>query len=148
MPTMFEPEVRRRMVDRLGRLGPDTPARWGRMNAPQMIWHLNAQLRHLLGEFEARRRPGPMGNPVLRWLIIDVLPWPRGGAPSAPEFLAFAPGAWERDVADLTERLERWTARGEGTMVPEHPAFGALDGRTMGRLLWKHWNHHLTQFGA
>lgn len=148
MPTMLDPAARERMKARLRRLTPDAGARWGRMNALQMMWHLNAQLRDLLGETKAKPMPGPLRHPVLRWLIIDVLPWPKGKAPSAPEYLAFDPGDWQSEMAALEERLERWTARPVADCAADHPAFGSIGGAMMGRLLHKHWNHHLTQFGV
>jgi hypothetical protein len=147
MPTMFDPAARERMRARLRRLAPDARARWGRMSAPQMIGHLKAQMRDLLGELPVRPVPGPLRNPLLRRLVIDVLPWPRG-VPTAPEYLAFDPGDWTAEVAELERHLETWVARGEAACGTEHPAFGRLDGRMMGRLLHRHWNHHLTQFGV
>ena len=150
MGSMFDAQDRAPMVARAHTLTPQAGRRWGSMTAPQMVWHLSAQLRHLLGELEVQ----PRGAPILRtafvhWLIIDSpLPFPRGGAQTSPELVAFEPGEWDADVAQLVTRLERWAGRGMAAGACVHPAFGPLDGRQAGKLVWKHWNHHLTQFGV
>lgn len=150
MPTMFDPNDRAAMLARLRRLGPQSERRWGKMTAPQMVWHLGAQLRHCLGEIDV----APRGNALLhsalfKWLVIDSpMPWPKGKLPTSPEYVAFDTGAWAADVAKLTGLLERWTTRGEANAAVVHPAFGALTGSQVGRLVWRHWDHHLKQFGA
>jgi uncharacterized protein YbjT (DUF2867 family) len=150
MGNMFDARDRAAMVARLHTLAPQAARRWGRMSAPQMVWHLSAQLRSLLDELQVKPRGGRMlRSAFVRWLVIDLpLPFPRGRVPTAPEYVAFETGEWDADVAQLEERLERWAGRGMAAGACVHPAFGPLDGRRTGRLVWKHWNHHLAQFGA
>lgn len=149
MPTMFDANDRAAMLARLKRLGPQAERRWGKMTAPQMVWHLTAQLRHALGETKvAPRGSWLLRTPLVHWLIIDsTLPWPRS-APTSPTYLAFDLGEWNADVATLERVLGEWVGRGEANAACVHPAFGALTGRQFGRLVWRHWNHHLTQFGV
>ncbi len=150
MPSMFHAPNRAAIAARIDRLVVDAPRRWGKMTAPQMVWHLDAQLRSLLGELEV----APRGNAITRsalmkWFIIDSpLPWPRGKAPTAPELARHAPGEWSQDVAKLKQDLERWASRGLAGGACVHPAFGPLDGRQTGCLIWRHFDHHLRQFGA
>jgi hypothetical protein len=147
---MFNAADRAAIVARVDRLVTDAPRRWGKMTAPQMVWHLDAQLRWLLGELEVK----PRGNAILRsalmkWYIIDSpLPWPRGKAPTAPELARHAPGEWSQDIAKLKLDLERWAARGQEQGACVHAAFGPLDGRQTGKLIWRHFDHHLQQFGV
>ena len=150
MPSMFNAPDRAAIAARIDRLVPDAPRRWGKMTAPQMVWHLDAQLRSLLGELKV----APRGNAITRsalmkWFIIDSpLPWPRGKAPTSPEFARHAPGEWPQDVAKLKLDLERWASRIPGGSACVHPAFGPLDARQTGRLIWRHFDHHLQQFGV
>ena len=150
MPSMFREPDRAAIIARIDRLVPGAPRRWGTMTAPQMLWHLDAQLRSLLGELEV----APRGNAVLRsaivkWLVIDSpMPWPRGKLPTSPEFTRHAPGDWPDDVARLKRDLERWAARGLDAGACVHPAFGPLGAAQTGRLVWRHFDHHLRQFGV
>ena len=148
MPSMLEAHTRARMLERLASLTPDARARWGRMSASQMVAHLDAQMRDILGELSVKPRPKQFRNPVLQWFIIEVMPWPRGKLPTAPEYVIASPGELSSLVAALRTRLEAWAARGEHDAGAVHPLFGPLSGRMLGKLLHKHWNHHLEQFGA
>lgn len=50
MPTIFASAHRAELLARLDRLAPHAPARWGRMNAPQMVSHLIESYRFGAGE--------------------------------------------------------------------------------------------------
>lgn len=146
MPSMLEPNTRTRMLERLASLTPDARPKWGRMSASQMVAHLDAQMRDILGELTVKPRSKQFRNPVLQWFIIEVMPWPRGKLQTAPEYVIASPGEFAGLVAALRTRLEAWAARGERDAGAVHPLFGPLSGRTLGKLLHKHWSHHLEQF--
>lgn len=149
MPTMFDPAARAALFARLDRLTSATQRRWGGFTPEQMVFHLDAQMRNVLGEMKvAPRKTPPMFKwPLFHWLIIDSgMPWPKS-TPTAPQYLSDSPGELSTLVPQLKARIERMIANGEASAATLHPAFGPLDGPTMGRLLWRHWNHHLTQFG-
>lgn len=148
MRSIFEPEARAAIERRLACLTPDRAPRWGRFTAPRMLRHVGEQIRHALGELEARPVAGPMRHPPLNYLLIHVLPWPPGVAKSPPEFLAREPGAWQEDLASLRDLIERFATRGANAEWPESPVFGRLTGRDWGVLVHKHLDHHLTQFGV
>lgn len=148
MPSMRDPEVRARMLSRLGSLTDATRARWGRMSAAQMAAHLDAQMRDVLGEIVVAPRPVQMRNPLMQWLIIEVMPWPKGKLPTAPEYVVATPGELASVVAGLRERVERWSSLPDHAAGTVHPFFGPLPAAKLGKLLWKHWTHHLTQFGV
>ncbi len=150
MPTMFDRTARAAMFARLDRLTPASERRWGGLTPEGMVFHLNAQMRNVLGEIEVkpRRTPPFFHWPLFHWLIIDSgMTWPKG-APTAPQYLSDSPGDIAPLVAQLKERVERMVANGEAKAATVHPAFGPLSGAQMGRLIWRHWNHHLTQFGC
>lgn len=150
MPTLFDPAARAAMYARFDKLTPQTPRQWGSMTPELMVFHLGTQLRHVLGEIDIppRKVPPVFHWPLFHWLIIDSgMPWPKS-TPTAPQLLTDAPGELAPLVAQLKERAERLAAKGEAAAAGVHPAFGPLSGATTGRLLWRHWNHHLTQFGC
>ena len=150
MPSMFHAPDREAIEARIDRLAPQARGRWGTMTAPQMVWHLDAQLRSLLGELDVRPRGSAITrSAIVKWLIIDSpMPWPRGKVPTAPEFARHAPGEWPADVAKLKLDLQRWAGRGLAGGASVHAAFGPLDARQTGRLIWRHFDHHLKQFGV
>ena len=144
--TNFDPSARQALLARLDRLAPETAARWGKFTAPLMVSHLIAAARMALGEIQVKPRDSIMSFPPVRYLIIYVIPWPKG-TPTAPEMLSRVPESWPADVAALKALIERAAANQAGPWQP-HPAFGTLSARDWGALIHRHVSHHLTQFGA
>jgi uncharacterized protein DUF1569 len=151
---LSEPDVRRQVIERLRLVRADTPRRWGRMTAPQMVCHLSDSFRGLLGEREGDPMP-----PRPRWLQLLVrgialhspLPWPRG-LPTTPavdsEVGGTRPGEFARDVADLEALAERFVAPESAAKRRPHFAFGTLSEKEWARWAYKHMDHHLRQFGV
>jgi hypothetical protein len=112
-----------------------------------MLGHCTAGIEMMLGEKAVARRSGPLRFPPLRYLIIHVLPFPKG-APTAPELIMpLYRGDWLADHARLVRAVDAVAERGPGGEWSEHPAFGKLSPHSVGVLLWKHLDHHLRQFG-
>jgi hypothetical protein len=147
-PSMFDARCRRAMLERLRSIRPDSPRRWGRMLAPQMVMHLTDQMRHALGDCPVKARPGPLRWSAVRWASIYLLPWPKGRIKGPSEAFVSVPGAWEADVAGLEALLERFAARGPEGAWPDHALFGPMSGRDWGVFVHKHFDHHFRQFGA
>jgi hypothetical protein len=145
--TMFDARWRLDLLGRLRRLRPDAPARWGRMSAPQMIAHLSDQMRHTLGDVTPAPRPGPLRWPLVRQAVIHWLPWPRGRIQGPPEAFVTRPTTWGADLATLEALVERFAVRGPGGAWPDHALFGRMRGRDWGVFCYKHFDHHLRQFG-
>lgn len=148
-PSLWERASRAALGDRLQRLTPETKARWGRMTCPQMLTHVNDQLRMSMGELAAARKRVPVRFPPLKQLIVYALPWPKG-LPTAPELLVrVADGpVWTEEVAAFPGLLDRFGSRTEDAAWPAHPAFGPLSRRGWGVLAYRHVDHHFRQFGV
>lgn len=148
MSSLFDPNARGRILDRISRLTPDRKPSWGRFTASEMVCHVSSALRQGLGELEAGRPSGPMTRFPLNWLVIHVLPWPKGKGQSPPEFLTTRPTTWAVDVGGLRDLVQRFGARGPSATWPMSSAFGAISGRSWGVLQHKHLDYHLRQFGV
>jgi len=148
MATIFDPHVRDALLARVDRLTPDLAPRWGRMTAPQMLVHVTAACRQAAGEMDAGVEPGPISRFPLNWLLIHVLPWPKGRAKSPQPFIDARPPAWDSDLAELKSRIRELSARGPGAAWPASPAFGRISGDSWGVLQYRHLDHHLSQFGV
>lgn len=152
MKTIFHDAHHRSLVDRVARLPPDAPGRWGRMSAPQAVCHLNDAFRIVLGELPTRVRADTLFNRTVGRLFALTLPvpWPKG-VPTAPEAdqekKGTPPGAFDRDCRELVELMDRFRAtRGRG--LDPHVALGRLTPGEWGRWGYRHVDHHLRQFGA
>lgn len=147
MPTLFDRAAADRIRLRLDRLTPHGQPLWGTLSAGGMVAHLSDQLRAALGELACAPKRTPLNNPLMRRLVIYVLPWPKG-LPTAPELLSTPAGDWQADMEGLRALIDRFAERGSAGPFAPHPAFGRLTGRMWGVLAWRHVDHHLRQFGA
>jgi Protein of unknown function (DUF1569) len=150
MPTLFENECRTELLARLERLDPEHPPQWGRLSAPQMVTHLGDQMRLTLGDvpWSPVRKRCPWRYPGIKQATLYVLPWPKGGIQGPEEAFVTQPGDWSMDVAALEELVARFVARSPSGTWPAHPFFGPLSGRQWGVFCFRHFDHHLSQFGV
>lgn len=146
--TIFETAHQDALHARLDRLTPDAKPRWGRMNPARMLCHLDDSLRVCSGELPAVFHEGPLANPLVRWLVAYVVPFPRGKARTAPEMLTTQPREWQADLATTHELLRTAAERGPNGTWARHPAFGDVSGKLYGVFIHKHFDHHLRQFGV
>lgn len=147
MKTLWNEPDRAELTDRLGRLSPEARPQWGRMSSPQMVAHLADALRMALGDLPIPSRRLPLRWPVLKQLIVYLLPIPRG-VPTAAELISRTPEDWAAEQAAVAVLLRRFADVPVGVVLPEHPAFGRLSRRGWGVLGFRHFDHHLRQFGV
>lgn len=147
MRSMANPVDRQDLLERLGRLRPDTQRLWGKMDAPRMIAHLTDQMRHTLGDVRATPVSRFRRIPAVRWLAIYVLPWPKG-IPGPAEAFVTQPEAWETDLAALCGLVLRFPDHFSRRQFGEHPFFGNMSPEMWGDFCYRHFEHHLRQFGV
>ena len=148
MRTMLDPADRAQILSRLQTLTPDSRRRWGRMTAPQMVAHLTDQMRHTLGDVTCRPVPSLLSLSILRHAAIYWVPWPRGRVTGPPDAFVTQPSEWQTDLNSLVRLVERFGDRTVDSPWPPHALFGPMTGRDWGAFCYKHFNHHLSQFGA
>ena len=83
---LHDENYRTQIIDRIRHLRRDTPRRWGKMSADQMLWHVNSGLLMALGQIDVPPRKLPMPRPLVRFFVLN-LPWPKG-VPTMPMFVA------------------------------------------------------------
>lgn len=148
MRSIFSDSERRSLHHRLDQLHPDSPARWGGMNAHRMICHLRDAVESGFSTAPVEPGTGALARNPLKWLVLNVLPWPKGKLQSPPDLLVSQPAEWSSDMEALRAALERAVVRGPGAEWPASEVFGVLSGREWGVLLRTHIDHHLRQFGV
>jgi hypothetical protein len=144
--TFVEPLERR-----LARLTPDTPRRWGRMTAPEVVCHLSDSFRAMLGEraVEQSFPWSPARRRLIRFVALKTpLPWPKG-VPTLeevnPHREGTRPAAFDRDRAELVALLRRFVA--PEAAYAAHPMFGTMSRSEWMIWTFRHVDHHLRQFG-
>jgi hypothetical protein len=147
MKSMWNEPDAREIRQRAAQLRADSPARWGRFTAPQMVCHVTDAFRMATGELDVPPKRLPLRYFPLKQLLLYVLPMPKN-APTAPQLLDRRAAAWDGELQGLIAALDRFLARSTADAWPDHPAFGRMSRHAWGVLAHKHTDHHLSQFGV
>ena len=136
------------LIGRLSTLQVDSPPRWGRMTAPQMLAHCTIAVRYSLGkEGESPREWGWILQHLAAPVVLSGLfRMPKNAkAPSV-----FEPRGDAAEVAALAAELNEFVDRSgtSGFAPPSHPYFGNLGAKGWSRLHVLHLDHHARQFGV
>ncbi len=138
------------LLQRLRNLRPDSPRRWGRMSARQMICHLADGFRMATGEKAVTIRSGLLKRTILKWVVLHgPLRWPPGIS-TCPEIDANQGGTrpldFAADLAQVVALLEHFSKSRNIDWRP-HPLFGRMTEAEWLRWGYLHVDHHLRQFG-
>jgi hypothetical protein len=134
---------------RFAELHPEGPRLWGRMDAAQMLAHCSKGLEAATTDRPVRQAfLGRLVTPLIRPLVLGDRPF-RRNAPTSPLFVVSDPRDFHAEMRRLAHLIDRFVQRGpvQAARVP-HVFFGRLTGDEWGRLMYKHLDHHLRQFGV
>lgn len=147
--TIFNPEDFINLKTRIEQLSTESKRQWGKMNQTHMLEHCATQLRLALGKTPSKGKEGPFifRTSIGRWLSLYVIPWPKGSA--TPSQMNILEQDMERGDIQLLkqELLDLLDLVSTAPELKPHPFFGQLNRKDWGRLIWKHFDHHLRQFG-
>jgi len=150
MKNLFDTATANQVKERIGRLGSTSVRHWGKMNAAQAMAHCALTMEWAVGDRnEPRMFIGRIVGPLVKSKVLkDEAPMGRN-APTAKSLVV----ADERDLAKERQRLctliDRFSAGGpQGCTKHPHSFFGPLTPDEWARLMYKHLDHHLRQFGV
>jgi hypothetical protein len=150
MSTLADPGMQSHCCERIARVGPGAAPKWGRMNAHQMICHLNDSFRVATGERYASPASNFLQRTVVKWIALRTpVKWPQG-VPTRPEIDQGAGGGtppteWERDCAELRTLIRGFA---DQKTFAAHPIFGEMSRQDWLTWGYRHVDHHLRQFGV
>ncbi|MBC7842412.1 MAG: DUF1569 domain-containing protein [Gemmatimonadaceae bacterium] len=145
MPSLNNAADRASLIARLEKLAPDMQPRWGRMSAPKMLAHITDAFRMALGDLPVKPKKIPLvGSFPVKQLVIHVLPFPKN-SPTAPEIISREPEAFDVERSNAKALIARLAGN---VTYATHPIFGSLTKSEWGALGYKHFDHHLRQFGV
>lgn len=151
MKTLSHPACLNEILDRLKSVRPGSPRQWGKMNAHQMICHLNDSFEAVMGRRYASPSEKPYG-PLMKWLALNMpMKWPHG-VPTRPEVdqekLGTAPAAFDADVQTALMLTQEFARIPRTFTFATHPIFGNMTEPEWMRWAWLHTDHHLRQFNC
>ena len=150
MVTVFKDSDREALLSRFTRLKRDQAPLWGTLTAPEMVVHLADQLRMALGDVTCDPIPGVWHNPIFKAAFLYLpsrMLWVKNQK-RPPEAFATQPETWEKAIDTLLELMERLVARMHAGDWPDHPNLGTMTRHGWGVFTYRHFDHHLRQFGV
>lgn len=150
LPNIFSVSVCADMVSRINRLNENTPALWGKMNVSQMLAHCCVTYEMIFENKHAKP------NFLLRFVLKNFIkskvvgeePYKQGG-PTAPQFLITNECDFEKEKMRLINYINKVQQMGEAFFEgKESHSFGVLNKTEWNNMMYKHLNHHLSQFGV
>jgi hypothetical protein len=148
MKTIFDKTTRDELITRINTLSENSTAQWGKMNIYQMLKHCTLCEEMYLGKKTYKRVfiGRLFGKIGLKNLLKDEKPLQR----NAPTSVAFKIKESNGDIA--AEKTKWIHLIEEYAHYPDtdftHWFFGKMTKEQVGFFVYKHANHHLTQFNA
>ena len=138
-----------KLIDRVQSLHADNKARWGVMNATEMLLHCNLCNNQILdGDLEYKA--SSLKQKMVRIIALYIAPdFPKN---LKTEIRNDTKGLINEDQFKhqknrLIKTINKFAVRREPIEL-SHPAFGNLNTTQWGIAAWKHTDHHLRQFGV
>ncbi len=152
MKTLANPDDKKLLLERVGKLRSDSPRAWGKMSAHQMVCHLCDSFRSKLGGKEVQSRANLFTKTVMKWWALRApLPWPHGirTPPELDQQIGGTPPEeFEKDRETLVSLAEQFASQPNRTADATHVFFRKMNVEEWMRWAWLHMDHHLRQFGC
>lgn len=149
MKDLFDKTTYNEVTGRLNKLSPQSPAQWGKMNVAQMLAHCKEAFKIPLSE---KKIPRSFIGRLIGWMVKPQLyndsPW-KQGLPTSPGFIIKDERNFNEEKMGLSALIDKFYTLGPaGISKYPHPFFGKFTEEQWGKSMYKHIDHHLTQFGA
>ncbi|TSD67550.1 hypothetical protein FFF34_009210 [Inquilinus sp. KBS0705] len=149
MKSLYNDQDNLELISRIDKLNASTPGLWGKMSVSQMLAHCQVPIQIAFEELTLKRN-------LLGYLFGGMAKKKlMGDAPFGKNLPTFKQARMkhERDFnfekGKLTNYIRRIAIDGpEGITKKTHPFFGHLTTHEWDKLLYKHLDHHLQQFGV
>ncbi|SFF02600.1 Protein of unknown function [Chitinophaga sp. CF118] len=149
LPNIFDQKVADSVIERINNLSAETNPLWGKMNVSQMLAHCNVTYEMI---YENKHpKPNAFLKLILKLFVknkvVTEIPYKRN-SPTAPAFIMKGPKEFAAEKARLAGYIRKTQQLGEREFDgKESLSFGPLNITEWNNMLYKHLDHHLSQFG-
>ncbi len=119
------------------------------MTSAQMLSHC-AEILEVTNGKELKNTPFMVKliGGIIRRMVLSEKPYPKNSK-THPQYMKESDHDFEAEKKRLLTALEEFKNAGiEGTNQHKHPLFGVMTADEKGWSMYKHLDHHLTQFGV
>ena len=149
MPSLFEKETGDSILNRIQLLQASSQRKWGKMSVSQMMAHVNTVMQIATGE--RIEHPGIFGKimgPWIKKVVMNEKPFKKD-LPTGTSFIIKEDKDFETEKEKLLKTFHQFMNGGPALVEGKiHPLFGKMTAEEWGLSQWKHYDHHLRQFGV
>ncbi len=149
LPSIFETKTTESILSRLNHLTNTTQPLWGKMNAAQMLAHLNVAYDIDSGKIKSET-PALMKFMLklfLKPILVNEKPYKKNSR-TAPLFLISSEKDFEKEKKSLIDNiLESQNNGREYYEGRESNSVGKMNANEWSNMYYKHIEHHFSQFG-
>ena len=149
MENIFENATADAILLRLNKLEAGSKALWGKMNVAQMLSHLQAPVEVAVGEKTLKRNLiGMLLGGIAKKQLVNDKPFKKS-LPTDASYIRKTEHVFDEEKEKLVSLFKRFIAGGSAGLIQSpHPFFGKMTEAEWSYSLWKHFDHHLRQFGV
>ena len=142
---LFDPGVKKEILDRVNRLTSQSQPQWGKMNVAQMLAHLQMPIGSALGVYTLPRTLlGKIVGPLIKAGMYSEKPFKRN-SPTDPSFIMTGHEKdFEKEKQSVIAMINNF--KQENIKNEIHPFFGKMTSQQWSKAMYKHIDHHLQQF--
>ena len=147
MKSIYNTTDNSELVQRINQLNPDTKAQWGKMSVDQMLMHTNAASEVAFGKKELKINflMKLVGKMMKNKVFNSEF---KKNSPTAPEFIFKDSYDFENTKNELIKNIQLLEDGHITIKVMDHPFWGKMTYEDWDKLMYKHLDHHLKQFGV
>lgn len=148
MKSIFNKTDNQEIINRISRLTPESKAQWGKMNVSQMLKHCNDATIVAFNEKDLKVNfiVKIMGS-LMRKSILNASEFGKN-SPTAKEFKYNESFDFTKVQNELIRNFSRFQQGEQSVTCLKHPFWGKMTSEDWNKLMWKHLDHHLRQFGV
>lgn len=150
MNNLFNPSDLKGILARLETIEPKSQRQWGKMNVNQMLAHCNASLETAMG----LNTPDELGfiarffGRMLKAKFFGEQPFTKNSQTDKSYIITGNPD-FEKEKVKLMKQVIAFSEGGAAKCTSrKHVFFGPLTSEEWAIMQWKHFDHHLRQFGV
>ena len=146
----FDPKTTEETFKRLENITYVTKPEWGKMNAAQMLAHLNVAYDFAYGKKNSNLNffAKFMVKLFVKNIVVGEKPYTKNSR-TAPDFIIANERDFEKEKSIFINNVKETETKGityfEGK---ENSSFGVLTSKEWSNLFYKHIDHHFKQFGV
>jgi hypothetical protein len=147
--SLYTPDVYQSCLHRIEQLTAETAPLWGRMTAAQMLAHC-AEIQEVAKGKDLKGTPFlvKLFRGMIRNMVVGDKPFPKNTR-THPQYEQTSDRDFETEKRRLLDAMDTFVnADDKRAGQMRHPLFGRMSREERGWSMYKHLDHHLTQFGV